>query len=987
MSAGGPANLNKTMVNNAHTPMAINRGQLPGVPKALKESLAHSWDAFAEASSEAGLSLPRNPDFAASLLRVWACSDFASDACVQNPEILHGLLERGDLLADYAAGEYDRKLAAALRRVGDEMELGDALRDFRKREMLRIAWRDLAGWAGLDEVLRDLSDLADACIAGALKQLDRWAASEYGSGKRRPKSSLVVLGMGKLGAHELNFSSDIDLIFAYPDLERRWPSAEISIEEFHLQLGRQLIHALDNVTDRGFVYRVDMRLRPYGDSGPLVASFDAMADYYQLQGREWERYAMIKARPVAGPVAASRELMELLRPFVYRRYLDFGAFESLRNLKEQIVREVERKGMQDNIKLGPGGIREIEFIAQAFQLVRGGRQPLLQERNVLRVLDALAVLGYLPAHVSLQLTEAYVFLRRVENRLQAVADQQVHELPDDDTGRTRLAYAMGFPDWGTFADTLAGHRRLVQEHFGQVFAAPQSKETAKRSEDAPDLEAVWAGRLEPKEAAAELERAGYLDAEELASWLVGFRKGPVTRFLGERGSQQLNRLMPMLLGTAAGADRPSETLRRVGDLLEAIAGRTAYLTLLVENPMVLSQLVQLCSASTWVAAELAHYPILLDELLDPRTLYAPLDRAGLQGVLEIRLAGIPADDLEQRMDRLRQFRHASVLHVAASDIISGLPVTAVGDHLTDIAEVVLESVLQQAWDHLVARHGRPTYVVRGKRREAQFIIIAYGKLGGRELGYGSDLDLVFLHDSQGKKQRSTGPQVVENGEFFTRLGQRIIHLLNTFTAAGILYEVDTRLRPNGASGLLVSSLEAFADYQRRSAWTWESQALVRARVVAGDSDLARQFERVRSGVLARPREAGNLCHEVVEMRERMRTELDDSSGERFNLKHGRGGIVDIEFMVQFGVLLWSGEHEDLLRATDTLHLLGVFAEAGLLSLDDVEALRAAYCGMRRRINHLALQEESPLVASDELAGERSAVVAIWDQLMAAGQDG
>ncbi len=372
MSAGGPANLNKTMVNNAHTPMAINRGQLPGVPKALKESLAHSWDAFAQASSEAGLSLPRNPDFAASLLRVWACSDFACDVCVQNPEILHGLLQRGDLLADYAAGEYDRKLAAALRGVGDEMELGEALRDFRKREMLRIAWRDLAGWAGLDEVLRDLSDLADACIAGALEQLDRWAASEYGSGKRRPKSSLVVLGMGKLGAHELNFSSDIDLIFAYPDLERRWPSADISIEEFHLQLGRQLIHALDNVTDRGFVYRVDMRLRPYGDSGPLVASFDAMADYYQLQGREWERYAMIKARPVAGPVAASRELMELLRPFVYRRYLDFGAFESLRNLKEQIVREVERKGMQDNIKLGPGGIREIEFIAQAFQLVRGG---------------------------------------------------------------------------------------------------------------------------------------------------------------------------------------------------------------------------------------------------------------------------------------------------------------------------------------------------------------------------------------------------------------------------------------------------------------------------------------------------------------------------------------------------------------------------------------------------------------------------------------
>jgi glutamate-ammonia-ligase adenylyltransferase len=975
------------MVNNARTPMAINRGQVPGVPGALKESLADAWEAFAHAVSEARLPLPRDPDFAASLLRVWACSDFACDVCVQHPELLYDLLDRGDLLSDYATGEYGRKLELALRGVDDEAGLGDVLRDFRTREMLRIAWRDLAGWVCLDEVLVDLTRLADACIAGALKPLGRWAAAEYGSGKRQPKSSLVVLGMGKLGAHELNFSSDIDLIFAYPGSEKGWPSSNISIEEFHLRIGQQLIRALDSVTDRGFVYRVDMRLRPYGDSGPLVASFDAMADYYQLQGREWERYAMIKARPVAGPKTASRELMQLLQPFVYRRYLDFDAFESLRNLKLQIVREVERKGMQDNIKLGPGGIREIEFIAQAFQLVRGGRQPLLQERNVLVVLQALAVLGYLPAHVTLQLTEAYVFLRRVENRLQAVADQQVHELPEDDTGRMRLAYAMGFPDWEAFAGVLAGHRRLVQEHFEQVFATPQEKGAAKRGEDVPDLEAVWAGRLEAEEAIAELGRAGYLDADELVSWLDGFRKGPVTRFLGERGSQQLDRLMPMLLGSAATAARPSETLKRVGDVLEAISGRTAYLTLLVEHPMALSQLVQLCSASTWVAAELAHYPILLDELLDPRTLYTPLDKAGLQGVLEARLAGIPPDDLEQRMDRLRQFRHAAVLHVAASDIVSDLPVPAVGDHLTDVAEVVLESVLAQAREQLAARYGRPSYEVKGKRREAQFAIIAYGKLGGRELGYSSDLDLVFLHDSQGRKQRTTGPKVLDNSEFFTRLGQRIIHLLNTFTAAGILYEVDTRLRPNGASGLLVSSLEAFADYQRRSAWTWESQALVRARVVAGDHDLARQFERVRCGVLARPRDAGKLCHEVVEMRERMRNELDTSRGEEINLKHARGGIVDIEFMVQFGVLLWSGEYPDLLKATDTRHLLGVFAETGLLSLDDAEALRAAYYALRRRINHLALQEEPPLVSLDELAGERAAVAGIWDKLMAAGQGG
>ena len=971
--------------NNAHTPMAINRQQITELPAALREPLGQAWEAFAQAAAESQLPLPRDPDFAASLLRVWACSEFVTETCIHSPAVLNGLLAGGDLLADYSSCEYQRKLATVLKGSSDAVELGDRLRDFRQREMLRIAWRDLAGWACLDDVLGDLSGLAEACIGGALQHLNKWTSAQYGTRKKQPESSMVVLGMGKLGAHELNFSSDIDLIFAYPDVGKDWLAKQISAEEFYLQIGQQLINALDSVTDRGFVYRVDMRLRPYGDSGPLVASFDAMAEYYQLQGREWERYAMIKARPVAGPKRAAKQLMKLLQPFVYRRYLDFGAFESLRNLKEQIAREVERKGMQDNIKLGPGGIREIEFIAQAFQLVRGGRQPQLQERNVLTVLESLAVLGYLPAHVTLQLTEAYTFLRRVENRLQAYADQQVHELPDDEVGRVRLAFAMGYPDWEEFARALAEHRRLVQEHFEQVFAAPQSEELSERSDMAADFEAVWFERLEPDEAADELSRAGYLDADELLAWLDGFRKGPVSRFLGERGSQQLDRLMPMLLASAATGAWPTETLKRVGTVLEAIAGRTAYLSLLVENPMALSQLVQLCSASTWVAAELAQYPILLDELLDPRALYAPLDKAGLQGVMEVRLAGIPPDDLEQCMDRLRQFRHAAVLHVAATDIVSQLPVTEVGKHLTMIAEVVLEHVLQQAWNHLAGRHGRPAYEVKGRQREAQFAIVAYGKLGGRELGYSSDLDLVFLHDSQGDQQQTTGPQVIDNTEFFTRLGQRIIHLLNTFTAAGILYEVDTRLRPNGSSGLLVSSLEAFADYQRRSAWTWESQALVRARVVAGDMDLERQFERIRSGVLARPRDVGKLCLEVVEMRERMRDELDTSDAEQVDLKHGRGGIVDIEFMVQFGVLLWSNEHADLLRDTDTLHLLGVFAEAGLLSVDDAEALRAAYCSMRQRINHLALQEESARVGLDELAAARKSVIAIWDVLMAAGK--
>jgi glutamate-ammonia-ligase adenylyltransferase len=847
--------------------------------------------------------------------------------------------------------------------------------------MLRIACRDLAGWAPLGEVLADLTRLADACISRALAKLGGSALQQAGGRARKLTPSLVVLGMGKLGAGELNFSSDIDLIFAYPPGRAGWPGGLPEPEAFYLQLGRQLIRALGDRTEHGFVFRVDMRLRPYGDSGPLVLNFDALADYYQLQGREWERYAMIKARPVAGPAAAAEQLMQLLRPFVYRRYLDFGAFESLRGLKEQIAHEVERKGMRDNIKLGPGGIREIEFIVQAFQLVRGGRQSVLQQRPVLDVLGALAMLGYLPGEVAGQLARAYVFLRRTENRLQAYDDQQVHSLPEDDTGRARLAFSMGYPGWAEFAAALAAHRKLVQQQFELVFAAPRDKAGAGQGRKTTGLEDVWRGTAGRDAAVRVLAETGYPDAEETLQWLQAFREGAVTRFLGEQGQQRLNELMPQLLQAAAGEAEPAEVLRRLGELLEAIAGRTTYLSLLVENPLALSQLTRLCGASTWVAAQLAQHPILLDELLDPRALYDPLDRKGLQRMLELRMSGIPAEDLEQQMDSLRQFRQAAVLHVAATDIVAGLSLAKVGDYLTWIAEVVLEKTLQLAWDHLVARHGRPLCKVNGKQEEAGFAIIAYGKLGGYELGYGSDLDVVFLHDSRGEEQQTSGPRVLGNNEFFTRLSQRIIHILNTFTSAGILYEVDMRLRPNGASGMLVSSLEAFADYQRRSAWTWENQALVRARVACGSEEIARSFERIRAGVLARPREAGELRREVVEMRERMRQELDKSGADRVDLKQSRGGIVDVEFMVQCGVLLWSDAQAELLKFTDNLNLLDAFASHGLLPGEDVRQLAEAYCAIRQRINHLALQEKPPLVGADELLEYREAVARIWDRLL------
>jgi len=973
------------MTSPAYTPTAVNRLHTTELPALLREPLLETWEAFVQASREAQFPVPSNPDFTTSLLRVWACSDFVSQTCIHDPAVFNRLLASGDLLGDYAAGEHMRKLTRAVKEVTDVNSLGRLLRDFRRQEMLRIAWRDLAGWSPLNEVLNDLSALADACVGVSLDCLGKWAVQRLRAPASGFTPEMIVLGMGKLGACELNFSSDIDLIFAYPDdTAVDWERLSTSADEFYRQLGQQLIQLLDNHTEHGFVYRVDMRLRPYGDSGPLVANFDALADYYQLQGREWERYAMIKARPVAGPAKPAAQLMKLLKPFVYRRYLDFSAFESLRDLKQQIVREVERKGMQDNIKLGPGGIREIEFIAQAFQLVRGGRQALLQQRGVLATLDALAQLGYLPAYVSLQLSEAYHFLRCTENRLQAFADQQLHELPEDDTGRARLAFAMGFPDWAAFQQALMAHRQRVQEHFEQVFAEPDSRVSAAQRDQTPGLSAVWKGTADPADTLAALTAAGYQEAEETLQWLTGFRGGPVTRHLGEQGRQRFDELMPLVLHAAAAADPPLTVLKRLGGLLEAIAGRTTYLSLLLENPMALSQLSQLCAASSWVATQLTQHPVLLDELLDPRSLYAPLDKAGLQGVLDVRLASIPADDLEQQMDQLRRFQQASVLHVAAADIVAELPLPRVGDHLTCIAETVLERVLQQAWEQLVSRYGKPGYLQHGRLREAPFGIVAYGKLGGYELGYGSDLDIVFLHDSRGNEQHTAGPKVLGNSEFFTRLSQRIIHYLNTYTPAGVLYEVDMRLRPNGASGLLVSSLEAFAEYQRLSAWTWENQALVRARVVAGSTEILRQFERIRSGVLARPREAVKLRREVSEMRQRMRGELDKSSAQQVDLKQCRGGIVDIEFMVQCGVLLWSDKHPELLGYTDNLRLLDAFAEAGLMSADDAVPLAEAYCTIRHHINHLALQEQPSLAGNDVLLEQRTLVADIWDRFMSEG---
>ncbi len=942
----------------------------------LQQETTKQWHQWCDKLAEAALAPPDNEDFTSRLMKVWEASDYVAQSSLRQVDLLPELWRSGDLECSYPDGEFTSKLALCLAEANDEATLSRALRLFRRREMVRIIWRDITRLAPLDETLEDLTALADACIELALQRLYAWTVAEVGTprnaeGEAQP---LIVLGMGKLGARELNLSSDIDLIFAYPEAGQTDGARRLSNEQFFVRLCQRLVQALDNHTAEGFVFRVDTRLRPFGNVGPLAMNFNAMESYYGSQAREWERYAMIKARVVAGDRQAGDELMAMLRPFVYRRYLDFGAIESLREMKQMISSELHRKGMDANIKLGPGGIREIEFIGQAFQLIRGGRDKALQIRPIVQVLQVLRQRELMPEYVVRELTEAYVFLRLVENRIQAWQDRQSHLLPSDESGRLRLARAMGFGSWENFVPLLESHRKRVQGHFDMVFAAPQTES----EEESQPLIHVWSGSLDEEQAVVALVSAGFEDGVDALRRLETFRDSHACRRLSSKGRERLDQLMPLLLEAVGSSERADVALQRVLGLLEAIVQRTAYIALLVENPMVLSQLVKLTGVSPWIAKLLTHHPILLDELLDPRRLYSPLKRDPLSAELAAQLAHIDEQDLENQMERLRQFAQSNMLRVAAADITGRIPLMVVSDYLTWIAESVVEQVIGLAFREFERRHGRPPGLAPD---EIGFAVVGYGKLGGIELGYGSDLDMVFLHGCPDRNAMTDGDRPVSVDLFYARMAQRIIHLMSTRTPSGVLYEVDMRLRPNGNSGMMVSSLETFETYQHDSAWTWEHQALIRARVVAGDRRVRERFEAVRRDILGGAREADKLRAEVVEMREKMRASLDKSSAELFDLKQGVGGIVDIEFMVQYTVLRWAHDHPDLLVWTDNIRLLETLSRLGLLSDNAAERLMGVYKVLRAAYHRSALQDQPPLVSHDKLTEERALVQDIWSCLM------
>jgi glutamate-ammonia-ligase adenylyltransferase len=958
------------------------------VPAALHPLLAQNLTR-AEAALAALDDWPQ--DLPAQLARVLVGSDYVAEQLQRHPEWLADLIASGDLHTPYGDGVYAERLQALLAPLTDEKELHRQLRLFRQREMIRLIWRDLNRLSDMRGTTRELSRLADACIDRTLDWLYDQACQRWGvplsrpdaEGQRHPQR-MVVLGMGKLGADELNLSSDIDLIFTFPangetDGERK----NLDNQDFFIRLGQKLIQALDNLTIDGFVFRVDMRLRPFGSAGPLACSFAAIENYYQDQGRDWERYAMIKARVVAGDQQAGQELMQLLRPFVYRKYIDFSAFESLRDMKAMINREVRRKGLDHNVKLGAGGIREVEFIAQAFQLIRGGRDVDLQQRELLNILPQLPEKVGMPTEAVAELTEAYTFLRNVEHGIQAIADKQTQELPEDEEGRARLAFAQGYADWEALAQALDSSRAAVSRHFADVIAPAEEGEAGPEDLRTEWL-ALWQGMMDETAALEFLQEQGYGQPDVAFKALQDLKGLRTVQMLQKVALERLESVLPALLEQAGQCDNAEVTLERILVLVQAVLRRSAYFVLLAENPAALNQLVRLCSASAWFAEQLSKQPVLLDELIDPRTLYTPPNQSELRTELRQQLLRIPEDDIEQLMETLRYFKHAHMLRVAASDITGVLPLMKVSDYLTWLAEAVLESVLEIAWRNLTEKHGTPQKSP-GVPCDPDFIIVGYGKVGGIELSYGSDLDLVFLHDADANLE-TDGERPVANSVFFNRLGQRIIHILNTFTPSGILYEVDMRLRPSGNAGLLVSSLNAFRDYQHKEAWTWEHQALVRARVVAGSPALAERFAQVRRDILLQSREETKLKAEVAKMREKMREHLGSkpSSGQHasvFDLKQDRGGIVDIEFMVQYLVLQHAAEMPALMRWTDNIRILASIEAEGLLSSDEVELLREAYKAYRAAGHRQSLQNRSGVLGEEEMRGYRAGVASIWQRLL------
>lgn len=974
------------------------------VPEILREPLARWWERASAQPVLIDAYAALSESLRAELPRVVAASEFIGAVLIQDPQALEWFALNEAPEAGMQAGAAYETRAAQAKTTADAQRI---LREWRRREMLRIAWRDIAGRAGaagagagagadgdVVATLHALSDFADGCIRAAVAAAQLHLGEVFGKprGSDGKEATLIVLGMGKLGGRELNFSSDIDLVFLFSEGGQTDGPRVVENEEYFNRLGREIIRLLDVRSEDGFVFRVDMRLRPFGDSGPLVVSVASLEDYLQEHGRDWERYAWVKARAIVGAEPFAAATQEFVRPFVYRRYLDFGVIESLRDMKALIAREVSRRELDQDLKLGKGGIREIEFIVQSMQLVRGGSDRRLQSASLLEVLPKLEGSRLMSSADIAELADAYLILRKAENAVQMIRDEQAHSLPSEARDRARLTLSMGAADWNAAYALIDGARAKVTRQFEELLAGAADTATqGARGRD--EAGADWLASDDAK-IDEELRNGGF-PADEVpavAATLEAYRKAAPYRRLDEAGRRRLHGIVARLLKAAARLPSPAVVVQRVLRVLEAIGTRASYLALLKEQPAALDRLIDVCAISGFLSRQIADFPLLLDELIDAKAFDEMPSRMSFVAELAARTERMPADDPERQVETLRQFQKVTVFSVALADQTGRLPLMKVSDRLTDIAELIIQCCMDLAWQQMTHIYGTPFCGDRQEDlRQVRVAVAGYGKLGGLELGYASDLDLVFLHDSSGEIQQTQrerqaqgersaqGERPLDNTVFFLRLGQRIVHLLTMHSAAGRLYEVDMRLRPNGKGGFLMTGIGAFERYQRQEAWTWEHQALLRARAVAGDADLCKAFEALRRGVLREAVHRDTLRADVAEMRLRMRRELSKAGAGEFDIKQDAGGIADIEFLVQYWVLAAAHEHPELLTFTDNIRQLEGLAAVGVLDQATAQWLTDTYIAYRTVLHHSSLEGQGERVVEAAAHAEtRARVVEIWN---------
>jgi glutamate-ammonia-ligase adenylyltransferase len=896
-------------------------------------------------------------------------SSFAMTQLIRFPD----LIDKLDIANKFNL-ELDR-LDESLANQTDINVIKKYLRQYRNRKLTEIIYFDVVIQQTLQVILSYLSDLADALIARSLFTAETILSRKHGQPFDEDGNPLQlnIIAMGKLGGRELNFSSDIDLICSFANDGELSGYGHLTYQEYFQRVVRLFSQILADNTEDGFVYRVDLRLRPWGDSGPAALSHAAFEHYYQLHGRDWEQYAMVKARILSGSKDNQDYLRSIIKPFVYRKYHDYRVFEGLAGLKDKIDMQAKSRKVALNIKVGTGGIREIEFFIQAFQILKGGRNHNLQQPGIFNCFANFPEHKIVPEETVGELVKAYCFLRLLENRIQMMDDEQTHLLPTNQCIRARIALSMNFENWDDVEKVLKQHRINVSKNFNELF----KKDAGNSDSNSPLLSADSINDESSEDQQLEFIRAmGLPHPGDINQQLLNFYRSKDWGFMSAKAKQRFNTLIPELLRTLLTGRQPNVLFARLLKLFASIAGRSVYFEFLYQNRPLLGKIANLFDLSEWVADEVSSFPMLLENLFSSGPLEDRFSKIILQDNLSRQLQNVSGDQ-ELELDTLRLFKREQTLEIATAELAQEISTIEVGHYLSDLAEVVLEAIYRLASDMLEKSHGDPQYKIDEQTKSANFAIIGYGKLGGQELHYQSDLDVIFLHDSQGSNQQTSGPKIIDNSMYFARLAQKIISMTHVLTSAGKLYEIDSRLRPDGASGMLVSTISAFAQYQREKAWTWEHQALVRARLVAGNQALKLPFENIKRDILALPRHSDNLAREIVDMREKMYQANHPPEAEHVNLKHSRGGMIDIEFMVQFWVLLHANNIGSIYSYSDNISLIRVLLERNLIDGSFVSLIEI-YQTYHRLLHETVLQNKPAEVDSEVIINQLNQVKACWN---------